>query len=58
MLKNILFGIVEKIGIKSEYLNKEEIDTCKENIKFISENATLMTRQELEEFINYDYEIK
>lgn len=42
---------------KSEYLDEEDIDICKENIKFISENATLMTRQELEEFINYDYEI-
>lgn len=39
------------------YLTDEEIQTCKENIDFLnnSENASLMTEQELKEFVCYDY---
>lgn len=40
---------------KRESLSEDEIRTCEENIKFISENATLMSKEEVEEFINYDY---
>lgn len=40
---------------KGEYLSKEEIDICENNIKYINSNAKLMTKEELQEFINYDY---
>ena len=43
--------------VESDYMPKEAILTCNENIKFISENAKLMTKEEVEEFINYKYEI-
>lgn len=40
---------------KSKYLSEDEIATCKNNIKYLIKNAKLMTKEELEEFINYDY---
>ncbi len=43
---------------ESKYLEQEVIDTCKENIKFINQNAKLMTKEELIEFIEYDYSIQ
>ena len=39
----------------STYLSKENVEICENNIKFINENATLMTKDELQEYINYDY---
>ena len=39
----------------SKYLDKEDIEVCKNNIKFIEENAIQMTEEELQEFIDYDY---
>ena len=39
----------------SEYLDKEDVETCKNNIKYINKNATQMTNEELLEFIGYDY---
>ncbi len=33
----------------------KEVLACEENIKFISKNAKLMTKEEVEEFINYKY---
>lgn len=39
----------------SEYFTAEDIKTCEENIAAIEEMATLMTKEELEDFINYDY---
>ena len=41
-----------------ENFSDEEVHQCEDNIKFISENAKLMTKEELEEFINYDYGYK
>ena len=38
-----------------EKLSKNVARKCHNNIKFISKNAKLMTKEELEEFINYDY---
>lgn len=40
---------------ENEYFSSEDVKICEENIKFISENATLMTKEEVEEFINYNY---
>ena len=40
---------------ESQYLSAEAVKTCEENIKFISENATLMTKEDVEEFINHQY---
>jgi len=40
---------------ESEHLTAEDIKTCEENIKFITEHATLMTKEDVEEFINHDY---
>ena len=42
----------------SEYINDEAKKTCEDNFKVIAEIAELMTEQELEEFINADYEPK
>lgn len=39
----------------SRYLSEDEIETCKDNIKYISKNAKLMTKEELQEFIDFDY---
>lgn len=39
----------------SKYLSEDEIEICKNNIKYLTKNAKLMTKEELEEFINYDY---
>lgn len=39
----------------SEYYDKEIEDICIKNFKVIEENAELMTKKELEEFINDDY---
>lgn len=36
-------------------LSEDEVKTCEGNIKYISENATLMTKEEIEAFIAYDY---
>lgn len=40
---------------KSEYITKEGIKACEENITEISKMAELMTKEEVEEFINYNY---
>lgn len=39
----------------TEYFPIEAIETCKENIKYITENAQLMTEKDLQEFITFDY---
>lgn len=39
----------------SEYLDKEDVEICKNNIKYIKENAKQMTEEELQEFIDFDY---
>lgn len=39
----------------SEYLPKEDVEICENNIKFISENAKFMTVEELHKFIECDY---
>lgn len=40
---------------KNAYLSEEEIKTCEENIQYISNHAVLMTAEEVEEFVTYDY---
>lgn len=44
--------------IPTEYLSQEDINLCKENIKYISEHAELMTVDELKEFVTANYEQK
>lgn len=39
----------------SEYLDKEDVEICKNNINYILKNAKQMTEKELNEFINFDY---
>lgn len=39
-------------------LDAEEIQTCKDNIKAIGNMATLMTREQLDDFLSGDYEPK
>lgn len=39
----------------SEYFSTEDIETCKKNIEYIKKNAQLMTKEELQEFITFDY---
>ncbi len=39
----------------SEQLDKDDVEICKNNIKYIKENAIQMTKDELQEFIDYDY---
>lgn len=38
-------------------LSQEIVNICKENVKYIQENATLMTAEELNQFIEAEYEI-
>lgn len=40
----------------SQYLSETAVTACEDNIKKISELAKLMTEEEVEEFMNYDYE--
>lgn len=40
---------------KSEYISEEGKQSCKENLEKIEEMAALMTKSELEDFINNDY---
>lgn len=40
---------------KSQYIEPEQKEKCKNNILAIEEMASLMTKEEVEEFINYDY---
>lgn len=40
---------------KSEYISEEGKQSCKENLGKIEEKAALMTKSELEDFINNDY---
>lgn len=44
--------------LPTEYFTAEDIKTCDENISAIEKTATLMTKEELEEFIHHDYEIR
>lgn len=46
----------DRFGWKnSNLLSEDEIEICKNNIKYINNNAKLMTKEELQEFINFDY---
>lgn len=40
---------------KSKYISEQGKQSCKENMEKIKEIATLMTKSELEDFINHDY---
>ena len=40
---------------KSEYLSADAKKTCRKNIKYLNENATYMTNEELRDFLDYDY---
>lgn len=42
--------------IPNKYLDEEDINTCIENIKSINKLAKKMTREEVDEYLNYDYE--
>ncbi len=44
--------------LPTESLTQEDIDICKMNIKYISDNATLMTAEELYSFVNFEYQPK
>lgn len=39
----------------SEHLSKEDVETCKKNIDYINQNVKFMTKEELDDFINFDY---
>lgn len=39
----------------SKYLTEDEVNICKQNIDFLNNNASLMTEQELKEFVCSDY---
>lgn len=38
-----------------EYHDQDDIDTCLDNIAWLNENATLLTEDECDEFLHYDY---
>jgi len=40
----------------SPYTTKRAKDACKRNIKYISKHAKLMTKDEVEDFLNYKYQ--
>lgn len=39
----------------SDFLSKEDIDICKKNIEEINKITMLMTKEEVEEFVSFDY---
>lgn len=39
----------------SEHIDDEQKKQCEDNLKTIEEMATLMTKEEIEDFINFDY---
>ena len=38
-----------------KYLDKEDVKTCHDNIAYIQETVEIMTQDEVEAFITYDY---
>lgn len=40
---------------EAKYQSEDEIQVCKNNIKYINKNAKLMTEKELQDFIEFDY---
>ena len=42
--------------LKSEYLSDKAREICVKNMQYIENNAILMTQDELDEYLNYDYE--
>ncbi len=46
---------IEPDWTKSKYITLEQKEKCRKNIITISEMAALMTKEEIEDFINYDY---
>lgn len=42
---------------QSEYIDNEQKMLCEKNLKKIDKMAILMTKEEIEDFINYDYEL-
>lgn len=46
----------ENWTIPTAYLKQKDIDLCKENIKYITQHAELMTVNELKEFVTANYE--
>lgn len=47
---------VSKEWRKYGNLEEDEIRTCEDNIEYINTHATLMTKEEVREFLFYDYE--
>jgi hypothetical protein len=45
-----------KWKIPNEYLDEEDINTCIDNIKSINKLAKKMTKEEVDEYLNYNYE--
>lgn len=43
--------------INEEYKKSDRMKDCMENIKWLAENATVMTQEELDEFINAKYDV-
>lgn len=48
-------GCKEPDWTKSEYIKPEQKEKCRQNILAIAKMAILMTKEEAENFINYDY---
>lgn len=40
---------------ESEFISKDAVATCENNIKYVMDHAILMTEEELDEFMSYDY---
>ena len=41
--------------VPDEHINQESIDTCIENIKELNKLAKKMTKEEVKEFMEFDY---
>lgn len=53
----MIWDMEDWIETLKKYESEDTIKTCQENMEEISKMAILMTKEELEEFINYNYEI-
>ena len=40
---------------ESEYLDEEDVKVCEDNICYINDHSMLMTKEEIEEFLSYNY---
>ena len=51
----MIYDLSPEWDVPREYLDEDDIKACKENMEFLRTNAKLMTQEELDDFVHYDY---